>query len=73
MGLDPKTLPDALLSKVSPADRQAAGLPTLQSDVTQEDPSTYSWAEGLIGSPPCPPFSRGGNIIGADTGTSKVV
>ncbi len=48
------------------ATRLAAGLPTLQGDVTTMEPGHFTWADGFIGSPPCPPFSSGGKIHGRD-------
>jgi DNA (cytosine-5)-methyltransferase 1 len=38
----------------------AAGLPRVHADVTTLRPRDYAGATGLIASPPCPGFSRGG-------------
>ena len=48
------------------ATRQKAGLPTVQGDVTKLPLGPFSWPTGMIGSPPCPSFSRAGNIRGQD-------
>lgn len=46
--------------------RLKANLPTLEADVTKLQPRTFTWAQGLIGSPPCPSFSRAGKVRGRD-------
>lgn len=46
------------------ATREAAGLRTRQADVAALDPTDFAPCEGIIGSPPCPTFSRGGNGAG---------
>jgi DNA (cytosine-5)-methyltransferase 1 len=43
--------------------RHAAGLPTVRADVAKRD---FSPTEGLIGSPPCQPFSRAGKGRGLE-------
>jgi len=40
--------------------RYAAGLPTIRADVATLDALDFNPIEGLIGSPPCQPFSRAG-------------
>lgn len=42
------------------ATRQAAGLQTLQADVSKLDPLDFAPCELQLGSPPCPTFSRAG-------------
>lgn len=39
------------------ATAEAAGHERLCADVTEVDPATFLWVNGLIASPPCPPFS----------------
>lgn len=46
--------------------RRKAGLATLEADITKLEPHTFGWAKGLMGSPPCPSFSRAGKIRGRD-------
>jgi DNA (cytosine-5)-methyltransferase 1 len=46
------------------ATRAAAGLRTLQADVGKLDPAAFGPVTGLIGSPPCPTFSRAGTGSG---------
>lgn len=47
------------------ATRLAAGHPTVGADVSALDPSWFAGVDGLIASPPCPPFSRAGKRLGA--------
>lgn len=42
------------------ATRRAAGIPTRQADVSRVNPTAYGEVEGVIASPPCPPFSVAG-------------
>lgn len=42
------------------ATRAAAGLATVQGDVSEQDPADYIGTEGLWASPPCQGFSRAG-------------
>lgn len=46
------------------ATRRAARLSTLEADVTALDPADFLGLSGLIGSPPCQPFSFGGSRLG---------
>ena len=43
--------------------RDAAGLATVQGDVSMLDPPAFGPAVGLIGSPPCQTFSAGANSV----------
>jgi DNA (cytosine-5)-methyltransferase 1 len=44
--------------------RRAAGLPTLEADVTTLHPADYANIDGLIASPPCQPFSKARKKLG---------
>lgn len=46
------------------ATRKAAGLDTLQADVSALDPLAFGPVKGFIGSPPCPTFSAAGQGAG---------
>lgn len=46
------------------ATRRAAGLPTIQADVSRIQPSAVPRREGIVASAPCPPFSTGGPAAG---------
>jgi DNA (cytosine-5)-methyltransferase 1 len=56
-------LPAPLGVDISPsaiATATAAGLPRLKADVRSLDPRAFAGTTGLVASPPCPTFSRGG-------------
>jgi DNA (cytosine-5)-methyltransferase 1 len=44
--------------------RMAADHPTVGADVAALDPAWFAGADGLIASPPCPPWSRAGKRLG---------
>jgi DNA (cytosine-5)-methyltransferase 1 len=46
------------------ATRIAAGHATVHADVTTLNPADYAGADGLIASPPCPPFGKSGRKLG---------
>lgn len=46
----------------------AAGHTRVLADVAAADPSVYAGAEGLLGSPPCPPWSQSGKRLGPRDG-----
>jgi DNA (cytosine-5)-methyltransferase 1 len=57
LGLDPLGIEtDAAACRT----RAAAGLRTMAADVAELDPRAFVDVEGLIASPPCPPFSTAG-------------
>lgn len=61
LGLDPLGIE---YDDAACATRAAAGLRTLQADVASLDPTDFAPCDGVVGSPPCPTFSRGGNRAG---------
>lgn len=65
-GLGIETNPDAW------ATRDAAGLETLQADVTELDPTDHP-CELLIATPPCQDFSVAGKGLGIDGERGKLV
>jgi DNA (cytosine-5)-methyltransferase 1 len=56
-GVDPLGIE---LDAAACATREAAGMPTLQADVTDLEPRSFGSVTGLIASPPCQTFSMAG-------------
>ena len=70
LGVDPLGIewnPDAC------ATRQAAGLRTIQADISELDPADFAPCEGLIASPPCQDFSVAGKGAGIDGERGRLV
>lgn len=55
------------------ATRAAAGLPTIRADVAALPPDRFAGVVGLIASPPCPDFSKGGRRAGLNGETGALV
>jgi DNA (cytosine-5)-methyltransferase 1 len=55
------------------ATRMAAGLPTLQCDISTVDRSQFKGITGMIMSPPCQSFSRAGRGLGLDDVRGQLV
>jgi site-specific DNA-cytosine methylase len=53
------------------ATRRAAGLRTVQDDVSAMNPRAFGGVEGLIASPPCQAFSMAGSAAPASDGTPR--
>jgi len=53
--------------------RAAAGLRTLQADVSALDPQAFAGVEGLVASPPCQAFSKGGKRKGIEDPRGQLV
>lgn len=69
LGLDPLGIEQ---DAAACATRKAAGLRTLQADVSELDPADFQ-ADGLIASPPCQDFSLAGKRAGIDGERGQLV